>query len=56
VLDLTGSFCTKRFDRNRLGKELCHTEEEVQPGADRDAAAADRSGNVTGEIDSRGLP
>ena len=27
--DLTGSFCTKRIDRNWLGKELCHAEEEV---------------------------
>lgn len=29
--DLTGSFCTKRFDRNKLGKELCDAKEEVQP-------------------------
>jgi hypothetical protein len=27
--DLTGSFCTKRNVRNRLGKEFCHAEEEV---------------------------
>ena len=40
-VDLTGSFCTKRIDRNWLGKELCHAEEETQPGADSDAAAAD---------------
>ena len=39
--DLTGSFCTKQIDRNWLGKELCHAEEETQPGADSDAAAAD---------------
>ena len=39
--DLTGSFCTKRIDRNWLGKEHCHAEEEAQPGADCDAAAAD---------------
>ena len=40
-VDLTGSFCTKRIDRNWLGKELCHAEEEVQCGADRDAASPD---------------
>jgi hypothetical protein len=27
--DLTGSFCTKRNVRNRLGREFCHGEEEV---------------------------
>ena len=27
--DLTGSFCTRRNVRIRLGKELCHAEEEV---------------------------
>jgi hypothetical protein len=27
--DLTGSFCTKRNVRNRLGKEFCDAEEEV---------------------------
>jgi hypothetical protein len=27
--DLTGSFCTKRNVRNRLGREFCHAEEEV---------------------------
>ena len=39
--DLTGSFCTKRIDRNWLGEELCHAEKETQPGADCDAASAD---------------
>jgi hypothetical protein len=39
--DLTGSFCTKRFDRNELGKEDCHAKEEVQCGTNCDAAAAD---------------
>ena len=39
--DLIGSFCTKRIDRNWLGKELSHAEEETYPGADCDAAAAD---------------
>jgi hypothetical protein len=29
VTDLTGSFCTKRNVRNRLGREFCHGEEEV---------------------------
>ena len=40
-LDLTGSFWTKRFVRNRVGKEPSHAEEEVQLGADCDAASAD---------------
>ena len=48
--DLTGSFCTKRFDRNWLGKELGYGEEETHPGADCDAAAADRGGDVTRQI------
>ena len=39
--DLTGFFWTKRIVRNSLGKEECHAEEEVQCGADRDAAASD---------------
>ena len=39
--DLPGSFCTKRIDRNWLGKELGHAEEETDAGADSDAAAAD---------------
>jgi hypothetical protein len=39
--DLTGSFCAKRIDRNWLGKELGHAEEETDAGADSDAAAAD---------------
>jgi len=38
--DLTGFFWTKRIVRNSLGKEECHAEEEVQCGADRDAAAS----------------
>ena len=29
TVDLTGLFWTKGFDRNRLGKEPCHAEEEV---------------------------
>lgn len=29
VVDLTGSFCTKRFVRNGLGKEHCYAEEAV---------------------------
>ena len=40
-VDLIGSFCTKRIDRNWLGKELGDAEEEAHPGADCDAAAAD---------------
>ena len=39
--DLTGSFWTKRFVRNRVGKEPSHAEEEFQLGADCDAASAD---------------
>jgi len=39
--DLHGSFCTKRIDRNWLGKELEHGEEETDAGADSDAASAD---------------
>jgi hypothetical protein len=39
--DLHGSFCTKRIDRNWLGKELGDAEEEADAGADSDAAAAD---------------
>ena len=39
--DLTGLFWTKRFERNCLGKELGHAEEEVQRGADCDAASSD---------------
>ena len=38
--DLTGSFCTKRIDRNWLGKEQKDAEEETDAGADSDAAAA----------------
>ena len=37
--DLTGSFCTKRDDRNWLGKELRDAEEATYAGADCDAAA-----------------
>jgi hypothetical protein len=48
--DLPGSFCTKRIDRNWLGKELGHAEEETNAGADSNAIAADRSGDVTGKI------
>ena len=40
VVDLTGSFCTKRIDRNWLGKEQKDAEEETDAGADSDAAAA----------------
>lgn len=39
--DLTGSFCPKRFDRNKLGKELRDAKEKVQCRADRDAASTD---------------
>ena len=41
VGDLIGSFCTKRIDRNWLGKELRDEEEEADAGANCDAAAAD---------------
>ena len=33
TLDLTGSFCTKRFDRSWLGKKLGYAEEETAAGA-----------------------
>ena len=46
--DLPGSFCTKRIDRNWLGKELGHAEEETDAGADCAAAAADRGCDVPG--------
>ena len=49
-------FCTKRIDRNWLGKELGHAEEETDAGADSDAAAVDRGGDVTGQIDSNCVP
>lgn len=32
--DLPGSFYTKRIDRNWLGRELGHAEEETDAGAD----------------------
>jgi hypothetical protein len=44
--DLPGSFCTKRIDRNWLGKELGHAEEETSAGADCASAAADRGCGV----------
>jgi hypothetical protein len=44
--DLHGSFCTKRIDRNWLGKELGHAEEETSAGADCASAAADRGCGV----------
>jgi hypothetical protein len=50
-IELIGSFCTKRIDRNWLGKELRHGEEEADAGADCDAAAGDRGGDVTEKID-----
>jgi hypothetical protein len=40
LLDLTGDFCTRRFERNWYGKEPGDAEEEVQCGADRNAASA----------------
>ena len=46
--DLPGSFCTKRIDRNWLGKDLGHAEEETDAGADCAAAAADRGCDVSG--------
>ncbi len=46
--DLPGSFCTKRIDRNWLGKELGHAEEKTDAGADSDTAEANRGGDVTG--------
>jgi TPR repeat protein len=48
AIDLPGSFCSKRFVGNGIGKELGHAEEETWRGADCDAAAADRGGAVTG--------
>ena len=54
--DLTGFFCTKRIDRNWLGKELGHAEEETYAGADCDAAAANRGCDVTGQIGSDCVP
>ena len=54
--DLPGSFCTKRIDRNWLGKELGDAEEETDAGADSDVAAADRGCDVTGQIDSDCVP
>ena len=47
-VDLPGSFCTKRIDRNWLGKELGHAEEKTDAGADSDTAEANRGGDVTG--------
>ena len=41
MFDLTELFWTKRFERNCLGKELGHAEEEVQRGAVFDTASAD---------------
>ena len=48
LTDLPGSFCTKRIDRNWLGKDLGHAEEETDAGADCAAAAADRGCDVSG--------
>ena len=54
--DLTWFFWTKRIERSWLGKELGHAEVEVQLGADRDAAAADRGGICARQIGACGMP
>ncbi len=43
--DLTGDFCTRWNEREFTWRKNGHVDQEVQAGADRDAAAADRSGN-----------
>ena len=40
-VDLTGLFWTKRCEKMGLERSLGHAEEEVQRGADRDAASPD---------------
>jgi hypothetical protein len=39
--DLTGIFCTSGSEREFTLKERWYADEEIQAGADRDAAAAD---------------
>src|ERR1700689_2574501 len=45
VPDLTGVYGSSRSERESLLRSAGHADEEIQAGADRDVAAADRSGN-----------
>jgi hypothetical protein len=50
--DPTGLFWTKLCEKVSLERSFGHAEEEVQGGADRGAAAPDRSVDVAGNTTS----
>src|SRR5277367_1517044 len=56
TVDLTGLFWTKLCEKLSLERSFGDAEEEVQRGADCDAASSDRSVDVTRESGAGGMP
>src|SRR5271154_740145 len=56
TVDLTGLFWTKLCEKLSLERSFGDAEEEVQRGADCDAASSDRSLDVTRQSDASGMP